>query len=232
MTVYFERIAVNGQELDVAFHEPAHVRAWVVTLHGLESNKDGRKYFALSERLDQHGIGVVRFDFRGCGQSDGLFEDTNVGTRVADARTVLEAVRKRQGGDRLGLFGSSMGGFVSFFVAGDAEVRATVALAAPGNLDDLMEAHADTVDGLKAFLEEYRQGQYRKLPDNLPNVLLLHGAADDVVPVAHVEQVWPHLDEGRRQRIFPGCDHRFSALEDLDEAIRESEEWFVRHLLG
>ena len=226
------RLPLAGTELDVVFHTPHHPRAWVVCLHGLESDKDGRKYFMLADRLLPHGIGVVRFDFRGCGQSGGSFEDTNVGTRLEDARAVMEATRKQAGGSRLGLFGSSMGGFVGLFLTSEPGVAATVTLAAPANLDDLVERHQDQVDNLRAFAEEHRAGHYRKLPPTVPNLFLMHGSNDDVVPPAHARIIARHQVEPAGFRMFAGGDHRFSDPQHLDDAMQEAVDWFTGRLLN
>ena len=234
MTNEFLRIPSGNGELDVALHRPAAPKAWVVTLHGLESNKEGSKYFALAERLDPLGIGVVRFDFRGCGVSTGDFAGTNVATRVDDALAVLNRASTWPGGHRLGLFGSSMGGYVGFFVAAHARWRnrlgAFVSLASPENLDDLMGPALQHMAPMHAFVEEYRTGGYRAVPAGVANVLLLHGERDDVVPVAHAQRIWDGLSEPRKMRIFPGGDHRFSSLGDLGVALDESTAWFRRLL--
>jgi alpha-beta hydrolase superfamily lysophospholipase len=229
------RIPVGNDQLDAVYHRPdSEIRGWVVSFHGLESNKEGSKPIELANRLLPHGIGVVRFDFRGCGQSTGRFADTNVQTRLDDARAVISALAKEPGGGNLGLFGSSMGGFVGLFLGADPgladRVRANVALAAPSNLDDLVTASPDTVAGLKAFIEEYQAGKFRRIPPGQSNVLLLHGDADEVVPVAHCDDVWQGLAEPRERRIFSACDHRFSNPTDLSAAMDEAAAWILRFL--
>lgn len=229
------RIPVGDDELDTVYHIPdAPARGWVVSLHGLESNKDGSKPIELARRLLAKGIGVVRFDFRGCGQSTGKFQDTNVQTRLDDARAVIHALEREPGGKNLGLFGSSMGGYVALFLSADHRladrVHATVALAAPSNLDDLISASPDAVTGLRAFIKEYREGLFKQVPAGQKAVLLLHGDADETVPVGHSEDVWHGLQEPRERRIFNGCDHRFSNPADLETAMNEAASWFERYL--
>lgn len=224
-------LRIDGVDLAAVFHVPAHPVAWVVCLHGLESNKDGGKPLALAARLVPKNIGVVRFDFRGCGESGGEFLHTNIATRIADTRAVLKALEERPGGRRVGLFGSSMGGYVALFMAVDPaygnRIEATVALASPANLDDLSSA-PDGIDRMHAFAEEYRGGGYRAVPVGQRNVLLLHGAADEVVPVSHAEAIWQGLAEPRAKHIFDTADHRFSNTVDLDAGMNEAADWFLR----
>ena len=112
MPIHHLRVPSGNDLLDTILHEPENPRAWVVTLHGLEANKDGRKYLELAELLTPLGIGLARFDFRGCGLSTGSFGDTNVASRIEDGLRVIEALKGRPGAERLGLYGSSMGGYV------------------------------------------------------------------------------------------------------------------------
>jgi uncharacterized protein len=232
MSITHYRLPVDGEgTLDAVFHEPDRPVAWVLALHGLESDKEGSKYYALAERILPLNMGLVRFDFRGCGKSSGTFGDTNVATRLTDARTLLMAIRSRAGGSRIGLFGSSMGGYVSLFLAGDPDVQATVTLAAPENVDDMVTRNAEAAQRIPAFLAEYEAGLNRKVPSGLSNVLLLHGDADDVVPVAHVDAIWPRLVEPRRKVIYAGGDHRFSDPAHLKSAMDEAVEWFAARLL-
>lgn len=225
-------LLVDGVELAAVFHVPAHPVAWVVCLHGLESNKDGGKPLALASRLVAKNVGVVRFDFRGCGESGGEFLATNVATRIADTRAVLKALETLQGGRRVGVFGSSMGGYVALFMAVDPlygnRIEATVGLASPANLDDLMSSAPEHIDRMHAFAEEYRGGGFRTVPAGQRNVLLLHGAADDVVPVSHAEAIWQGLAEPRAKHIFDTADHRFSNPIDLDAAMNEAADWFLK----
>lgn len=225
-------LTIDGAPLAAVFHVPERPVAWVVCLHGLESNKDGGKPLALAARLVPKHIGVVRFDFRGCGESGGEFLATNVATRIADTRAVIKALEAMPGGRRIGLFGSSMGGYVALFMAVDptygSRIEATVGLASPANLDDLMTSAPEHIDRMHAFAEEYRGGGFRAVPAGQRNVLLLHGAADEVVPVSHAEAIWQGLAEPRAKHIFDTADHRFSNPVDLDAAMNEAADWFMR----
>lgn len=234
MTTSNLRIPIEHDELDVAIHAPATPRGWVVALHGLESNKDGSKYFTLADRLLPLGLGLVRFDFRGSGLSTGRFEDNNVATRLADARAVIDHVRTLPGGDSIGLFGSSMGGYVALFLAADPalDLRATVTLAAPANLDDLVKRNPAQAGAMAAFIAEYRLGTYAKVPPGGKNVLLLHCTADDVVPGWHQNEVWAGLAEPRRKVAYEGGDHRFSDPAHLAGLMDESVAWFQARMLG
>ena len=87
----------------------------VVTCHGLTGTRVGTcyRFVRLARRLATEGIACLRFDFRGCGESDGRFENLSPPRLIEDLLAVLDAARDRVGVDptRLGLVGSSFGAF-------------------------------------------------------------------------------------------------------------------------
>ena len=92
--------------------------ACVIASHGLLSSKNSEKYIALGERVSKEGIAMLRFDFRGIGESEGRIEDDTVSGRVADLGAAIAFVKSFSGmGNRLGLLGSSLGGYVSLIGA-------------------------------------------------------------------------------------------------------------------
>jgi len=81
MAVHRLTIPTGGGRLAAALHLPeAGQRPWpcVVTAHGLLSSKDSDKYVQIGEVFTQAGIAVCRFDFRGCGESQGNLAETTV----------------------------------------------------------------------------------------------------------------------------------------------------------
>ena len=92
--------------------------AAVVCCHGLMSSKESTKYIAVGESFSRAGLGVVRFDFSGCGESGVNPEGTLVGSRMRDLESVLEYVLGQDWCDgRIGLLGSSFGGYISLLEA-------------------------------------------------------------------------------------------------------------------
>src|SRR5713101_9800373 len=89
----------------------------VVACHGLSASKDSDKYLLLGDALPAAGLALARFDFRGCGESSGREEETTIATRIEDVEAVLAHLEGHPRLDgRIGLLGSSLGGFVALFV--------------------------------------------------------------------------------------------------------------------
>ena len=97
--------------------------AWptVVLLHGFGGSATGYKYLGvhLARRLARSGAACVRFDFHGCGESDGEFEDMTFDGLLADAADIFEWAAAQPWSDerRLFLAGQSMGGYIAASVA-------------------------------------------------------------------------------------------------------------------
>ena len=53
----------------------------VIASHGLLSSKDSEKYIALGERISKEGMAMLRFDFRGIGDSGGAKKTTRSAKR-------------------------------------------------------------------------------------------------------------------------------------------------------
>src|SRR4030067_2788331 len=130
----------EGQKMSGILHLPEGKNPpCVIASHGLLSSKNSEKYIALGERLSQEGIAMLRFDFRGLGESEGKIEDDTVSRRVIDLGTAIAFVRSHPAlGKRVGFIGSSLGGYVSLIRASmDQQIKRVVTWATPFHLDDL-----------------------------------------------------------------------------------------------
>ncbi len=115
-----------GQRLFGMFHipEPPHAPPFpaVVMLHGFAGHKiePHRLFVKAARRFAAEGILALRFDFRGCGESDGDSEDLSIEGEIGDAKAALALVRGRGDVRRecVGLLGMSLGGSIAACVAG------------------------------------------------------------------------------------------------------------------
>jgi hypothetical protein len=86
--------------------------------------------FRSAKALQEHGLAVLRFNFRGVGRSEGAHDD-GVGEQE-DARAALSELERRLPGLPLVLGGFSFGSVVALRVAArDTRVRAVFALGFP-----------------------------------------------------------------------------------------------------
>lgn len=233
-----ERFTVPSEEADLAcvLHLPEGELRWpcIIAAHGLLSTKDSDKYLLLAEALTKEGYALCRFDFRGCGESGGRLDGTTVEARIRDLRAVVgRMVRHPLLNGRVGLLGSSLGGFVSVFVARtEMRVRATALWATPSSLRDLMGREDSLREhGLgDAFAGELKEGKFLEAPPGMRYGLIIHGDRDEVVPVAEARALWGRAFSPRRLEIIEGADHRFTDMDHRRRAIALSLEWFRKYV--
>ncbi len=105
----------NEENMQLAgiLHIPERpLKTGVVIAHGFTGHKDANFIPELSRNLEEAGYPVLRFDFRGNGESAGRFEE---GTWTAFSSDLGSAINymKSRGFDRIYVIGFSMGGAVS-----------------------------------------------------------------------------------------------------------------------
>lgn len=211
----------TGEELVAVHHEPASPTkgAWVAFCHGFVSDKSG-SYEGRCRRAVEEGYHAVRFDFRGCGESDGAFVDQTLSSKVAD----LDAVLRYFDAPAYVLFGSSFGAKTAFHAAVETGQRIEAVVGrAPVTYNrtfDDRRAHVErhgsyTYDTGHAvdhrFFEDFERYSFDAVTETLDlPVALFHGAADDSVAVADSFEAARAFDADVLLQVYDGEGHRFS----------------------
>jgi pimeloyl-ACP methyl ester carboxylesterase len=99
----------------LAYHLTPGTGPTIVFLPGYASDMNGAKALALEAWAKDKGRAFLRFDYGGCGQSEGAFEDQTLAGWRDDVLSMLEQLA---GGPAV-LVGSSMGGWLMLLVARD-----------------------------------------------------------------------------------------------------------------
>jgi dipeptidyl aminopeptidase/acylaminoacyl peptidase len=225
----------EGQKIAGVLHPPdVWSRACVIASHGLLSSKDSEKYIALGERLSREGFSMLRFDFRGIGESEGRIEDDTVSRRIVDLGSAIDFVKSRPGlGNRVGLVGSSLGGYVSLIKASaDKEIKAIVTWATPFHLDDLKSNKGTEGYDLPAepFFQDLPMHRLLPLLPKVSNCLVIHGEEDELVPVDQAWEIFHGVAEPKGIHVLEGADHRLTDPKHRQRAMELTVEWFKKYL--
>lgn len=215
--------------------------AVAVVLHGVTSHHDRPYLVALCDALGARGIASLRFSFAGNGRSEGAFADATIGKEVDDLGAVLDALPAR----RIACVGHSMGALVATLRAAvDRRIGALVSLAGmvdaagfcarhfarlvPGR--DVMFGRAGCVLS-PAFLADARRiGSVAPAAARVAVPwLLVHGEADELVPLADAEAA-AAATACAELVVIAGADHRFTG--DERAMIGVVVPWLVRVLDG
>lgn len=225
----------EGQKIAGMLHLPDRERPpCVIASHGLLSSKDSEKYIALGHRMSAEGMAMLRFDFRGIGESEGGEEDNTISKKLADLGSALQFVRSYLDfGTRLGLVGSSLGGFLSLIQASkDPGIDGVVIWATPFHLDDLetKEQEEDYPLPPKAFFEDLEKHRLLPILPRVSNCLVIHGEKDELVPPEEAHEIFRHLSLPKELHLIGGADHRLTETDHRQRAIDLTMDWFKKSL--
>ena len=104
-------------------------RPAIIVLHGFGSNKDDGMVMLASRMFERLGYVVLRFDMRGCGQSEGQRARVICLEQVADTRNAISFLQTRTEvqPDAIAVMGHSFGAAVAVYTAGvDERVAACI----------------------------------------------------------------------------------------------------------
>jgi dipeptidyl aminopeptidase/acylaminoacyl peptidase len=193
------------------------------------ASKDGDKYLLLARELPSSGLALVRFDFRGSGQSGGLYRDATIGSRITDVEAMLGHLARHPALDgRFGLLGSSLGGFVALWAASRRADGVPVVMWNARRRSPISGGACAEPAEPGALLRR-STGRHVEAP-GVRSVLVIQGEADDTVPPSHARALFERAAEPRELLMLPGADHRLTEPEHRRAAVEASRRWFLRHL--
>ncbi len=205
----------------------------VIVGHGFTGSKEGGGgALAMADELAGRGFDALLFDCTGCGESEGLWEEITLSRQVEDLAAVVGWARMGEY-RRIILNGRSFGGAtVLAYAAADPRITAVctwAAVARPLRLFGGSAVEEFTPGGPAEKKITLNDGsgslclQGRFFQDlqryNLPGcaagisprpLLLIHGTADEVVPVDEARLLFEAADEPKQLALIEGADHRFS----------------------
>lgn len=212
----------RGQRLAVTWVDVPADHDWIAVVgHGLTSDRTRPWSVALSDALADRGIPSARLAFAGNGHSEGRFEDSCLTSQVQDLGAVLD----RLDGRRVAYIGHSMGAAIGVLrAATDPRIGALVSLAGlvhTGEFFRRMFGHLELGDLLLDKpgkpLGATLRDELLDLDSLLPRAaavqvpwLLVHGTADDVVPVEHSRDVARLRGGAVELATLDGVDHSFT----------------------
>jgi len=216
----------------------------VISCHGMLSNKEGKKHGLLARYLSERGVSMLRFDFAGRGESEGSMENMSYTSEMHDLDAAVEYLAAR-GVQRVGVFGSSMGGAVALLTAArDERIVAIATLAAVGYPAALEERYpGDVRRWRERGYIDFDQGRLGVgfLDDAMSHdvvsatqvlrapVLVVHGIEDEVVPVSEAHDIAASA-RNVSLHLVDGADHRFSDPIHLRPTMAHIADFLTKHV--
>lgn len=223
----------------------------VVICHGFVGNRIGtdRLFVKAAKALEESGFAVLRFDYAGCGESEGDYGQTGMGSWIDQTRYALDTVLDLDFIDhtKVALLGHSLGGAVAVATAAvDKRVNTLVLWAPVGHpFVDIVE-----LVGRETYDEAVTKGAvehagyslshsfFQSLAPAHPlqeakhfagDVFLVHGTSDPVISVdysfLYQKVFWTRGTGLCDKEIITGADHTFSTKGHSAIAIGQTVDW-------
>ena len=252
--IVFENL---GQQLVGILHIPNKLNEnkkvpAIVLFHGFRGSKTEthRLFVQIARKLCNIGFVILRFDFRGSGDSEGEFEDMTVQGEVSDAKKSIDFLQKQKFVDeeRIGVIGLSLGGRVATILASKDERIKFIVLLSPA-LGPLKEKAISLIDdeALKSLNSvesiEFERGWYlkRSFFDSLDDpislkiideikvpILIIHSDNDQRVPIETSKEAYntiKDLNEKNEFYLVKNGEHSFPKRERTSEIIEKTSNW-------
>ncbi len=209
----------------------------VIGSHGLEGSKGSAKQIELAKALPQRGIGFLRFDHRGCGDSEGNFiKDTSLKKRTMDMVNAVQYVLSLNCfNGKIALFGSSLGGSTCIaawneLISKGIKPYGAVLCSALVKSISVKRIPIQANDNRPALtLDFFKKNLLFDLTDKISimdNILIFHGDMDETVPVENAYKIYKNALHPKKLIIHKNGDHRMSSKKDQQEFLKESISWF------
>jgi len=207
-------VIFNGPEgrLEGRYHHSKISNAPVVVLmhphpqHGGTMNN--KVIYSLYQSFVKRGFSTLRFNFRGVGRSQGVF-DSGQG-ELSDAASALDWIQTyNPNAQTCWVAGFSFGAWISMqLMMRRPEISGFISIAPPANIHDFSFLAPCPASGL-----------------------ILHGDKDNVVPISSVDKFSQKLQKQNNieidYQVIKGCDHFF--LDYLDEMIIQVDNYLDKN---
>ncbi len=231
-------ITTDGMRLHAKLERPEGVERGplAIVLHGLTGNMEEHHIVAAAQAFVEVGVAALRVELYGHGQSDGDFAEHTLYKWINNVLAVIDYTKQLDFVSELYLCGHSQGGLTAMLVAGMCPdlIAALIPLspalvivdgARTGHMLNMSFDPNHIPDRLE-FKDVHLNGTYLRGAQTLnvddaiaryPGpVLMVHGTADQAVPVHYSKDAAPKYSDARLV-LLEDDDHGYHA--HLDQAL-------------
>ena len=197
----------------------------VILMHGLRGTKNSHMIELLANILAEKGIASIRFDFNGCGESEGKFEDMTVESEIGDEKARYKYERQWDYVDRISLLGHSQGGGVAAMVAGELrkDKGSSLVLMAPA----VILKHQAQKGDIRGFIFD---------PHNIPDKLAIEDGLFLGKEYIEVAQTLPIIEVAKQYEgevcVIQGDDDVVELPKYTDELCKHYKYCQMNNIVG
>ncbi len=246
----------SGTQLAAKLDEPeGEAIAFALFAHCFTCSKDSIAASRVSRSLAARGVGVLRVDFTGLGQSEGEFADSTFTGNVQDLRASCAWLGANRMPPGL-LIGHSLGGAAVLALAGTASeeissVRGVATIgapAAPEHVTHLFDAGLEEIHtagsaevsiGGRPFrvgaglVEDLQQQDPQRAIANLRRALMIfHSPIDAIVGIDNAATIYGWAKHPKSFVSLGQADHLLSNKDDAEMVAGVLAAWAARLLIS
>ncbi|MCF8303769.1 MAG: bifunctional alpha/beta hydrolase/OsmC family protein [Bacteroidales bacterium] len=236
----------SGEKLVARLELPvdSHPQTYAVFAHCFTCNKNLHAVTNISRALSLQGIGVLRFDFTGLGESEGDFADTNFSSNVDDLVEAANYLAEHYAAPQI-LIGHSLGGAAVIFASSRLpSVKAVATIGAPSNpthVEKLLKSGVDEIKEKgearisiagrgftvkKQFLDDLEASHVESVMKKFDKALLvMHAPFDQTVGVNNAADIFQMAKHPKSFVSLDKADHLLSRKEDSEYAGNIIAAW-------
>jgi len=239
-----------GETLSGRLELPASApKAFALFAHCFTCSKDVIAAATISKSLTQSGLGVLRFDFTGLGNSDGDFSNTNFSSNVEDLITAAKALSEAHSAPQV-LIGHSLGGAAILKAAARIEsVKAVVTIGSPSSVDHVTHLFEENLEEIEAdgkanvklagreftirkqFVEDLKESAVLDTVATLKAALLvMHSPVDNYVSIDHAGKIFSTAKHPKSFISLDNADHLLMNRKDAQYVAQAIGAWADRYI--
>lgn len=223
--------------------------AYAIFAHCFTCSKNNKAATNISRALAGLGIGVLRFDFTGLGDSEGEFSQTTFTSNVDDLLSASDFMKNEYESPAM-LIGHSLGGAAVLQAAAEQEsVKAVVTIGAPyepGHVRRLLGDYEEelaqrgavdvSIGGRKLtvgkqFIDDIGEVEVKERLARLRCALLvMHSPIDNTVGIDNAAEIFQAARHPKSFVSLDTADHLLSKTADSDYVGRVIAAWVERYL--
>ncbi len=241
----------KGLNLSAKLEIPANgeIHAYAILAHVFTGNKNLSATRYIARCLVQNGIAVLRFDFTGLGESEGLFEDTNFSSNVDDILSAAQYLEDNYEAPEL-LVGHSLGGAAVIYAGSQLEsIKAIATIGAPSEPEHVTHLLSQKIETIKSdgkamvdiggrqftikkqFLDDLRSKNMEGILKELKKpILVMHSPQDSVVGIENAAKIYHAAFHPKSFISLDGADHMLSDKKDAHYVGDLVASWLSRYI--
>jgi len=232
--------------LDLPQSEPT---SFALFAHCFTCSKHSHAASGISNRLSRLGLGVMRLDFTGLGQSQGEFSDTSLSSNVDDLIRACRFLGEHYRNPSL-IVGHSFGGVAAIVAASKLDsLQAVACIAAPSDSAHVRHLFSGEIEKIeqdgeaevsiagrafrlkKQFLEDVAEAHVEKALRHLRKpIMIFHAPGDRVVGIEHAARLYAMAKHPKSFVSLDQADHLLSDRRDSTFVADVLAAWSTRYV--